>query len=90
MHGPQELSLTFVMAPEQEGNLIGRGVRLLEWGSPLPRKPTTSRPPSELQNPDRLREPLEALSFPHGAHRTKVTSVRKPTRLGVADGFDRA
>jgi hypothetical protein len=27
MHGPQELSLKFVMAPEQEGNLIGRGVR---------------------------------------------------------------
>ena len=29
------------MAPEQEGNLIGRGVRQPEWGSPLPRKPRT-------------------------------------------------
>jgi len=88
MHGPQELSVKFVMAPEQEVNLIGRGVRLPEWGcreSPGPRCHLAS---FKIQTV--LREPLEALSFPHGSHRTKVTSVRKPTRQVLPMRFGRA
>ena len=37
-----------------------------------------------------LREPLEVLSFPHGSHRTKVTSVRKPTGRVLPTRFGRA
>ena len=88
MHGPQELSLKFVMAPEQEGNLIGRGVRLPEWGcreSPGPRGHLAS---FKIQTV--FGEPLEVLSFPRGSHRQKVTLVRRPTCRVLPMRFGRA
>ena len=75
MHGPQELSLKFVMAPEQEGNLIGRGVRLPEWGcreSPGPRGHLAS---FKIQTV--LREPLEALGGVDGFDQDEAESKRE-------------